>query len=58
MGNWKNYEQKKLFYDPQKRKVWEKRWFNNENWIFIYNNLPSYGKERSTIPKDIRQRVL
>jgi len=57
-ANWKNYRQKKLFYDPDVRKVWEQRWVDNENFIFIYTNMPSYGKDRLTIPKDLRQRVI
>jgi len=57
-SNWKNYRQKKLFYDPEERKVWEKRWVDNENFIFIYNNMPSYGKDRLPIPKELRQKVI
>ena len=55
---WKNYRQKKLFYDPGLRKVWETRWVDNENFVFIYNNMPSYGKDRQTIPEGLRQRVV
>ena len=58
MGNWKNYRQKKLFFDPMKRKVWEKRWVDNENCIFIYNNMPSYGKEKAPVPEGVKQKVI
>mgnify|MGYP003631551296 CR=1 FL=1 len=57
-SNWKNYRQKKLFYDPKERKVWEQRWVDNESFIFIYNNMPSYGKDRLTIPPELRQRII